>query len=331
MIKVTGLKKVFKLKRSEFIKGSYEVKAVDGIDFNIEKFKTLGLVGESGSGKSTTGRLLLRLISPTSGRIYLNDQDISKISNKDFNKLRKDLQMVFQNPYSSLDNKMSIYDSMIQPLKIHHIVSPLDYEKEVRKLLSLVRISESSLDKFPHEFSGGQRQRISIARALSTRPKFLVFDEPVSALDVSIQAQILNLITDLKKELNLTYLFIAHDLNVIRYVSDTIAVMYMGKILETGPGEKIFNEPKHPYTKLLLASIPGLEEIRSETNKIALHENQDAEIKGCPFYQRCIYRMDKCRASMPKARKIDEVEVFCFLYIDDKEEAEDGVKNEIRL
>ncbi len=320
MIEVKGLKKVFKLKKSELMKESYEVKAVDGIDFNIEKSKTLGLVGESGSGKSTTGRLLLRLISPTEGSISLNGRDISKIGNKEFNRLRKDLQMVFQNPYSSLDNKMSIYDSLIQPLKIHHIVSPLDFEVEVKKLLSMVKISEKSLYKFPHEFSGGQRQRISIARALSTRPKFLVFDEPVSALDVSIQAQILNLITDLREELDLTYLFIAHDLNVIRHVSDTIAVMYMGKIMEKGNGEKIFNQPLHPYTKLLLSSIPGRTDQEVKEKKIVISGDNDVKNPGCPFYHRCLYRMDRCKMTMPEGRKVDETEVFCYLYTDDHKE-----------
>ncbi len=314
MIEVKDLKKVFKLKRSEFKKGSDEINAVDGISFRIEKAKTLGLVGESGSGKSTTGRLLLRLIPPTSGEIYLEGRDISKIKYREFNKLRKDLQMVFQNPYSSLDNKMSIYDSMIQPLRIHNVVSPLDYETEVKKLLDMVKITPESMYKFPHEFSGGQRQRISIARALSTKPKFLVFDEPVSALDVSIQAQIINLITDLKEELDLTYLFIAHDLNVIRHVSDDIAVMYMGKIMEKGNGETIFNNPKHPYTQLLLSSIPGTDKTtRGEKQKLVLEERGN-NLLGCPFYHRCHQRMGKCRVKMPLARIIEGVEVFCYLY-----------------
>lgn len=319
MIEVKNLKKEFTLKKSGFQKGSTQIKAVDGINFTIEKTKTLGLVGESGSGKSTTGRLLLRLIHPTSGEIYLNGQDISKIKDREFNKLRKDLQMVFQNPYSSLDNKMSIYDSLIQPLKIHHIVSPLEFKREVKKLLDMVKISENSLYKFPHEFSGGQRQRISIARALSTKPKFLVFDEPVSALDVSIQAQILNLITDLKRELDLTYLFIAHDLNVIRHVSDTIAVMYMGKILEKGDGERIFNHPKHPYTKLLLSSIPGINEEKRDRRTIILSVDKNVLHTGCPFYHRCEYKMDQCKKEMPKGKRVEGTEVFCYLYHDDEE------------
>lgn len=337
MIEVKNLRKVFHLKKSEFRKGMDEVHAVDGINFKIEKNKTMGIVGESGSGKSTTGRLILRLINPTSGKILLKGRDISKIKYKEFNLLRKDLQMVFQNPYSSLDNKMSIYDSLIQPLKIHDIVSPLDYKKEVKKLLNMVKISEKSLYKFPHEFSGGQRQRISIARALSTRPKFLVFDEPVSALDVSIQAQVLNLITDLKEEFSLTYLFIAHDLNVIRYVSDFISVMYMGKILEKGDGEKIFNSPKHPYTKLLLSSIPGIEKdsFKSKNNNkenskgIIIDSKINKEKEGCPFYSRCPYRMDKCKESMPGPRYIDGVEVFCYLYSDNSNI--NDIKNNIKV
>lgn len=331
MIEVKDLRKVFTLKKGNLQRGVDEVNAVDGINFTISKTKTLGLVGESGSGKSTTGRLLLRLISPTSGEIYLEGRDIAKIKDREFNKLRKDLQMVFQNPYSSLDNKMSIYDSLIQPLKIHKVVSPLDFEKEVKSLLDMVKISRESMVKFPHEFSGGQRQRISIARALSTKPKFLVFDEPVSALDVSIQAQIINLITDLKEELDLTYLFIAHDLNVIRHVSDDIAVMYMGKIMEKGRGEEIFKNPKHPYTKLLLSSIPGIKEKEMSKKAKLILDNQVTVNKGCPFYPRCEKRMEKCRVKMPKATLIDETEVSCYLYHDEEIIVKGGHSDETRL
>ena len=256
MIEVINLKKHFLIKDKIFGENEGVVNAVNGVDFRIGKGETLGLVGESGSGKSTIGRLILRLLEPTEGKIYLEGKDIGTISNKEFRKLRKDLQIVFQNPYSALDYKMTIEDILIQPLQIHKIVPPLEYKNEVRRLLEMVGLSRQDSKKFPHEFSGGQRQRIAIAKALATKPKFVVCDEAVSALDVSVQSQILNLIMDLQDEFGLSYLFISHDLSVIKHISNKVAVMYLGKIVEKGDVDDIFNCPKHPYTKALMSASP---------------------------------------------------------------------------
>ncbi len=316
MIVVKDLKKHFIAKNSVFGDEKELVHAVNGIDFQIHQGKTLGLVGESGSGKSTTGRLVLRLLEPTSGSIYLDGEDISKISNKNFRKLRKELQMVFQNPYSALDYKMTIEDIIIQPLQIHKIVQPLDYKKEVYRLLDLVGLDKASAKKFPHEFSGGQRQRIGIARALSTKPRFIVCDEPVSALDVSVQSQILNLTMDLQKEFGLSYLFIAHDLHVIKHVSDEVAVMYLGKIVENGSAKLIFNHPLHPYTKALLASVPGQIDSEIKDRKRLQGEIPSAikMPKGCAFHARCPYAMSICKEEIPILKIQEEREVACHLY-----------------
>jgi len=316
MIEVKDLKKYFIAKNSVFGDEKELIHAVNGIDFKIDQGKTLGLVGESGSGKSTTGRLVLRLLEPTSGSIHLDGKDISTISNKDFRKLRKELQMVFQNPYSALDYKMTIEDILVQPLQIHKIVQPLDYKKEVYRLLDLVGLDKASAKKFPHEFSGGQRQRIGIARALSTKPRFIVCDEPVSALDVSVQSQIINLTMDLQKEFGLSYLFIAHDLHVIKHVSDEVAVMYLGKIVENGASDLIFSDPMHPYTKALLAAVPG------QTGKIVEERKRlkgeiPSSIKmpeGCAFHTRCPYAMDICKEIIPILKKHEKREVACHLF-----------------
>jgi len=316
MIEVKDLKKHFIAKNSVFGDEKELVHAVNGIDFKIDQGKTLGLVGESGSGKSTTGRLVLRLLEPTSGSIYLDGKDISTISNKDFRKLRKDLQMVFQNPYSALDYKMTIEDILVQPLQIHKIVQPLDYKKEVYRLLDLVGLDKASAKKFPHEFSGGQRQRIGIARALSTKPRFIVCDEPVSALDVSVQSQIINLTMDLQNEFGLSYLFIAHDLHVIKHVSDEVAVMYLGKIVENGAADLIFNHPMHPYTKALLAAVPGQKGKIVEERK-RLKGEIPSSIKmpeGCAFHTRCPYAMDICKEIIPILKKHEKREVACHLF-----------------
>ncbi|SDG38020.1 oligopeptide transport system ATP-binding protein [Fontibacillus panacisegetis] len=233
-----------------------DVKAVDGVSFQIYPGETLGLVGESGSGKSTIGKMIVGLEKPTDGRILFDGRDISGLSSKEMMNLRSELQIVFQDPYSSLNPRKRIADLLAEPLKVHRIVPAKDISGEVDRLLELVRLPRSSKNRYPHEFSGGQRQRIGIARALSLKPKLIICDEPVSALDVSIQAQILNLLKDLQKELNLTYLFIAHGLGAVKYVSDRIAVMHQGKIVEIGNKAEIFHDPKHPYTKALLDASP---------------------------------------------------------------------------
>lgn len=317
MIEVVNLKKQYELKDNIFGVTEGVINAVNGIDFSIKDGMTLGLVGESGSGKSTTGRLILRLLEPTEGKVLLDGEDISKITRKKFRKLRKELQMVFQNPYSALDYKMTVEDILLQPLQIHKIVEPIEYKKEIERLLNIVGLDKLSKYKMPHEFSGGQRQRIALAKALSTRPKFIVCDEPVSSLDVSVQSQILNLITDLQKEYNMSYLFISHDLNVINHVSDEVAVMYLGKIVEKGDVKSIFNEPKHPYTKALISACPKIESERYEERIKLQGEIPSAIIlpKGCAFHNRCPYKMDICEKVEPKITNFENGRtVSCHLF-----------------
>ena len=315
IIEVVDLKKSFTINTPVLGIEKARVKAVNGVNFHINQGETLGLVGESGSGKTTTGKLILRLLKPTEGKILLEGKDISNISDRNFRKIRRDLQVVFQNPYAALDPKMTIYDILTQPLVIHKIVEPLELNKEVVRLLNLVGLSEKDSRRFPHEFSGGQRQRIGIARALASKPKFIVCDEPVSALDVSIQSQILNLMMELQKEFKLSYLFIAHGLNVIKHVSDRVAVMYLGKILEIGDANTIYNSPKHPYTKALISASP-IPNPDIKRDKIRLKGEIPSPInmpKGCVFHTRCQFCMDICKIDEPKLIEKEEHSVACHL------------------
>lgn len=315
IIEVVDLKKSFTINTPVLGIEKAKVKAVNGVNFHINQGETLGLVGESGSGKTTTGKLILRLLKPTEGKILLEGKDISNISDRNFRKIRRDLQVVFQNPYAALDPKMTIYDILTQPLVIHKIVEPLEFNKEVVRLLNLVGLSEKDSRRFPHEFSGGQRQRIGIARALASKPKFIVCDEPVSALDVSIQSQILNLMMELQKEFKLSYLFIAHGLNVIKHVSDRVAVMYLGKILEIGDANTIYNSPKHPYTKALISASP-IPNPDIKRDKIRLKGEIPSPInmpKGCVFHTRCQFCMDICKIDEPKLIEKEEHSVACHL------------------
>lgn len=316
MIEVKDLRKEFTVKNNLFNADNKTVYAVNGVSFKIAHNETLGLVGESGSGKSTTGRLILRLLKPTSGQVFLEGQDISTISNKEFRKLRKDLQILFQNPYSSLDYKMTIEDILIQPLQIHKIVKPTEYRPEVERLLELVGLSKKDRRKLPHEFSGGQRQRIIIARALSTKPKFIVCDEPVSELDVSIQSQILNLLKEFQKEFGLSYLFVAHDLSVIRHVSHKVAVMYLGKIVEYGEEDELFTSPLHPYTEALMSASP-IPNPDIERNRIKLKGEIPSAMEipsGCSFHTRCPKKMDICQIEEPILQELDNGrQVSCHL------------------
>ncbi len=322
MIEVTNLKKQFHIKSKVLGIEQGVVNAVNGVDFKIEKGKTLGLVGESGSGKSTVGRLILRLLEPTGGTVTFEGRDISTISRREFRKLRKDLQIVFQNPYSALDDKMIIKDILIQPLQIHKIVKPLEYGKEVNSLLEMVGLSKQDGSKLPHELSGGQRQRIAIAKALASKPKFVVCDEPVSALDVSVQSQILNLTMELQREFGLSYLFIAHDLSVIRHVSSQVAVMYLGKIVEKGNADDIYNNPKHPYTKALMSASP-VPEPGLSIDRIRLEGEIPSAMdipKGCAFYNRCPQKMPRCELVEPQLKEHDNGRVVsCHLYDDGRD------------
>lgn len=321
MIEVINLKKYFSIQSPVLGIEKGIVKAVNGVSFYIDQGETLGLVGESGSGKTTTGKLILRLLKPTGGKILLEGRDISKMSSREFRRIRKDLQVVFQNPYSALDPKMTIADILTEPLHIHKIVSPLNYSKEVVRLLNMVGLSSRDARKFPHEFSGGQRQRIGIARAIATKPKLIVCDEPVSALDVSVQSQILNLLMELQNEFQLSYLFIAHGLNVIKHVSKRVAVMYLGKIVELGTVEEIFNRPKHPYTRALMSASPVPDpDVKRERIILKGEIPNPMNIpKGCLFCSRCQFSTSECKRIEPQLKNIEKEHVVaCHLIQDNK-------------
>lgn len=316
LVEVRNLVKHFPVNLGLLAHKPKTVKAVDGISFKINKGETLGLVGESGCGKSTTGNLILRLLPATSGDVLFEGVNIQKYSQREFRKLRKDLQIIFQNSSCALDPKMTIEDILAEPLIIHKIVPRTEISKEVQRLLNLVGLSKLAAKKFPHEFSGGQKQRIGIAKAISTKPKFILCDEPVSSLDVSIQSQILNLMDDLQKEYNLTYLFIAHGLNVVKHVSNRVGVMYLGKIVEIGDVNQIYNNPRHPYTQALISAF--LEpDVDANRDRIILKGEIPSPInrpKGCGFHTRCEKAMDICKEKEPILSDVkDGSEVACFL------------------
>ncbi len=308
LVRVENLKKHFKV-------GRKLVKAVDGVSFEVMESETLGLIGESGCGKTTLGRTLVRLTEPTGGKIFFKDKEISSLSQKKFRPLRKKIQIVFQDPYSSLNPRMTIREILSRPLKVFENLSGSEIEDKVTEAMTSVGLRPEHLNRYPHEFSGGQRQRIAIARALILKPEFVVLDEPTSALDVSVQAQILNLLKELKKSFNMTYLFISHDLSVIRYMSDRIAVMYLGKIVEMATSDELFENPIHPYTKLLMKSIPNPDP--DKKNLIGL-EVPDMIVanKGCRYHPRCPLKMRKCEEEEPELVKVNDNHlVACHLNI----------------
>lgn len=312
LISVEDLKKYFPLQRKT------AVRAVDGLSFNVKKGETLGLVGESGCGKTTTGRLLLRLLFPTSGRIYFEGKELSSLRNHEMRKLRQKMQIVFQDPYSSLNPRMTIGSILSFPMRVHNLHRG-NRQKRVSDLLQLVGMSALDANRYPHEFSGGQLQRIGIARALAVDPTFIVTDEPVSALDVSIQSQILNLLKELQTYLNLTYLFISHDLSVVEFISDRIAVLYLGKMVELAPAKQLYQNAHHPYTRSLIAAIPLPDPERERKKRTSKMEGEVpspiAPPTGCRFHPRCSEKMDVCTKQEPALFHVEpEHYVTCHLY-----------------
>jgi oligopeptide/dipeptide ABC transporter ATP-binding protein len=302
---VRGLRRYFSI-GGGFLGGrSVEVKAVDGVDLDIMPGETLGIVGESGSGKSTLGRLMLRLIEPTAGTVCFEGTDLSTLSSRDLRARRRRMQIIFQDPYASLNPRMRVGRIIGEGIEVHGLASGNEVRRRVLELLDRVGLSPDAYDRYPHEFSGGQRQRIGIARALAVEPSFILADEPVSALDVSIQAQILNLMRALQTELNLTYAFISHDLRVVEHVSHRVAVMYLGRLVEMAPAREIYDSPRHPYTKALLSAVPriGVREERAE--RIVLSGDVPSPITpppGCPFHPRCPIAENRCRSEVPEFR-----------------------------
>lgn len=302
LIQVEDLKKYYPVKGGIITHTTGFVKAVDGVSFSIGEGETLGLVGESGCGKSTIGRQLVGLEKPTAGTIYYKGRNLNTLKKDEMKKIRTHLQMVFQDPYSSLNPRKHIYEILAKPMLYHRISTKETVEKDMVRILDMVGLSRSVLGRYPHEFSGGQRQRIGIAKALSLNPEFIVCDEPVSALDVSIQAQILNLLRSLQKELNLTLLFVGHGLGAVNYVSDRIAVMYLGKIVEVGESKEIFRHPIHPYTRALLNAVPVPDPTQREEGKGILQGEIGSSINppsGCRFHKRCPYATEICRQREP--------------------------------
>ena len=305
LLKVDGLKMHFPITKGIIFQREVgAIKAVDGVTFDLYKGETLGLVGESGCGKSTTGRAILQLYRPTDGHVVFEGKDLTQTKGEDLRKMRRRMQMIFQDPYASLNPRMTVGSIISEPLEVHGIgKSKKERQERVQELLKTVGLNPYFVNRYPHEFSGGQRQRIGVARALAVNPSFIVADEPISALDVSIQAQIINLLEDLQEELDLTYLFIAHDLSVVRHISDRIAVMYLGKIVELATRDDLYAEPKHPYTQALLSAVPIPDPvIESERKRIILEGDVPSPAnppQGCNFCTRCPRVMDICREKEP--------------------------------
>ncbi|WOV86613.1 dipeptide ABC transporter ATP-binding protein [Sporosarcina oncorhynchi] len=317
LLKVKNLKKHFPIKKGIFGKTVGHVKAVDDISFYVNEGETLGIVGESGCGKSTTGRVLMRLLEPTEGEIEFDGKNLIDLSVEEMRKTRRDIQMVFQDPYASLNPRHTIGKILEEPLIVHGILNSKERKKKVEEFLVIVGLHPFHAKRYPHQFSGGQRQRIGIARALMTNPKLIIADEPVSALDVSIQAQVLNLMQDLQEEFNLTYIFIAHDLGVVRHISDRVGVMYLGKLVEISDSESLYEKPLHPYTQALLSAVPVPDPDYAKEQIIIEGDipNPANPPSGCTFHTRCPFKMDICTVDSPKlVEHTTGHSVACHLY-----------------
>jgi len=310
--KVSNLSKSYVV-RSGLLRKKQSLKAVCDVSFSIESGETLGLVGESGCGKSTLGRSILRLEEPDSGSVHFQGEDVTLMKCATLRRRRRDMQIIFQDPYSSLNPRMRVRDILAEPFLIHKIIASNQVNAKVCELLNVVGLPRNALDKFPHEFSGGQRQRIGIARAVALSPKLVVADEPVSALDVSIQSQILNLLVDLREEFGLSYLFVAHDLAVVEFISDRVAVMYLGSIVELASKADLFKSPRHPYTKALLDAVP-VAEVNGKKDRMILKGDVPSPINrpsGCHFHPRCPFATDLCKLETPKLRQVNASQVSC--------------------
>ncbi|MGH7901258.1 MAG: ABC transporter ATP-binding protein [Thermodesulfobacteriota bacterium] len=306
LLRIEKIKKYFPVRTGILSKTRSYIKAVDSVDLTIKKGETIGLVGESGCGKTTLGKAIIKLIEPTGGKINYNGEDITTYSSSQMRRLRRDLQIIFQDPYGSLNPRMKVESIIGEGIFIHKLNLKGSIREDIVSLIEKVGLSEDILSRYPHEFSGGQRQRIAIARVLAVKPKFIVCDEPVSALDVSVQAQIINLLLSLQLDLNLTYLFISHDLRVIKHISDRVAVMYLGKIVEFADNEILYNNPLHPYTKVLLSSVPVPDPV-SKRRRIILSGDVPNPIdppSGCSFHPRCPIAIERCRIEEPQLRDL---------------------------
>lgn len=311
LLEIRDLKMHFPIYEGVFVrKETARVRAVDGLTFNIERGETLGLVGESGCGKSTTGRAILQLYTPTAGEVLFDGKDLCKMGPKELHEQRRNLQMIFQDPYASLNPRMTVNDIISEPLKVHKLASGIQAQRRVQELMEIVGLDPRFIRRYPHEFSGGQRQRIGIARALACNPKFIVCDEPISALDVSIQAQIMNLLEDLQQEFGLTYLFIAHDLAAVRHISTRIAVMYLGNMVELATGEDLYERPSHPYTRALISAVPIPDpEVEETRERIVLEGDVPSPINppsGCVFHTRCPFAWERCKKEKPAFHDIEQ-------------------------